>query len=81
MATPLEVQLSRSKSQPTLDQPLWALIRDRTNAISPDRHAEFIDQVLCKGLSDTKHHHIQQRLEALGPQLHGAISGRVAERK
>jgi hypothetical protein len=74
MATHVEVQLSRSKSQPTLDQPLWALIRDRTNAISPDRHAEFIDQVLCKGQVDPKQQHILQRLEALGPQLHGVAA-------
>jgi hypothetical protein len=76
METPrLEVQLNRSKSHPTPDQPLWALIRDRTNAISPDRHADFVHAVLCKGEGETpQQRNMQRRLEELGPRLHGVAA-------
>ncbi|SFL83448.1 hypothetical protein [Nitrosomonas communis] len=39
--------LQRAAGRPTEDQALWAAIRDRTNAISFERYAEFIDRVLC----------------------------------
>jgi hypothetical protein len=44
---PVEVQLQSTFSQPTLDQALWAAIRNRTAAISFPRYQRFIDRLLC----------------------------------
>ena len=42
------VTLRRSQTQPTVDQPLWTAIRNRTKAIDFGNFKEFIDAVLCR---------------------------------
>jgi hypothetical protein len=41
------VTLTRSATQPTTDQSLWAMIRSATDAIGFAPYAEFLDQVMC----------------------------------
>lgn len=43
------ISLNRAQSQLTGDQVLWAIIRDRTAAISFTRYKEFIDSLMCDG--------------------------------
>lgn len=43
----VQVNLRRSAAASTPDQPLWSAIRNRTDAISFNRYAEFIDRLLC----------------------------------
>ena len=45
----IPVTLHRAQSLDTDDQILWAIIRDRTNAISFTRYKKFIDEVMCSG--------------------------------
>lgn len=47
--SPIAVALTRSPAPPTEDQALWVAIRNRTQALSFDRYAAFIERVLCKG--------------------------------
>ena len=42
------VALKRAQTQPTVDQPLWTAIRNRTKAIDFGNYKEFIDAVLCR---------------------------------
>ncbi|HSN87074.1 MAG TPA: hypothetical protein VL025_09970 [Thermoanaerobaculia bacterium] len=44
---PLSVNLQRSASDPTTDQPLWVAIRWGTRAIGFDNYDRFIQRVLC----------------------------------
>lgn len=46
---PLGVNLQRSESLPTGDQPLWVAIRATTRAIGFDNYDRFITRVLCEG--------------------------------
>jgi hypothetical protein len=46
---PLSVNLQRSESLATGDQPLWVAIRMTTRAIGFDNYARFITRVLCEG--------------------------------
>jgi hypothetical protein len=41
------VTLQRTAIQPSSDQALWVVIRNRTDAISFSRYKEFIDAVMC----------------------------------
>ena len=43
---PFGVRLTRTASDPTLDQALWVAIRNRTHAISFDRYRKFINRAL-----------------------------------
>ena len=42
-----DVQMQPSAVTPTPDQALWSAIRNRTDAISFNRYADFINRVLC----------------------------------
>lgn len=44
----VNASLERTATIPTADQALWSAIRNRTDAISFDRYATFIDRLLCK---------------------------------
>jgi hypothetical protein len=43
-----EVRLRRPEIRLTPDHPLWAAIRNRTNAIGFNNYSDFIDRLLCK---------------------------------
>lgn len=43
----LPVSLQRTAMIPTSDQVLWAIIRNRTNAIGFDNYSAFIDGIMC----------------------------------
>jgi len=47
-ASPRNVRLQRTASQPTEDQPLWVAIRNRAKAVSFNRYNAFIEAVLCQ---------------------------------
>ena len=49
---PLEVTLIRTAIAPTQDQALWMAIRNRSEAISFERYAAFIERLLCQNTSD-----------------------------
>ncbi len=48
------VSLQRTNSEPTPDQILWTVIRNRTNAIAFRRYQKFIDDVMCRAV-DVRH--------------------------
>ena len=49
---PLRVQLMRTEEEATDDEALWAVIRDRTNAISFNNYKRYMDGVMCDRASD-----------------------------
>lgn len=59
--------LQRSASNETNDQGLWALIRNRTNALGFERYRAFIDQLFCNP-EDERLGAIRNRLDNL-PQV------------
>ena len=66
---PLSVNLQRSESNPTEDQPLWVAIRFGTRAIAFDHYSDFIDRVLCQG-QDVAHPRVRRQRER-ADLLHG----------
>ena len=44
----VDASLSRAENILTSDHVLWSAIRNRTEAIGSNRHADFIDRVLCE---------------------------------
>jgi hypothetical protein len=65
------VSLKRSLSQPTLDQPLWTAIRNRTKAIDFGNYKEFIDAVLCRYDETTTDKKLIRQIDELGSQVRG----------
>ncbi len=55
---PKTINLDRSVTNPTDDQPLWSAIRNRTDAIGFNNYNDFIYKVLCDS-SDTDTNDIQ----------------------
>jgi hypothetical protein len=49
--SPLPVQLTRTHEDPTPDQLLWEVIKDRSQAIEFNVYKDFMDRVLLPGLS------------------------------
>jgi hypothetical protein len=47
-----EVSLQRPERRLTPDHPLWAAIRNRTNAIGFNNYSNFIDRLLCEETDD-----------------------------
>ena len=50
---PKTINLDRSVTKPTEDQPLWSAIRNRTNAINFNKYNDFIYRVLCENWDDS----------------------------
>src|SRR6266851_2270776 len=65
------VTLHRSASHPTLDQALWAAIRNRTHAISFHRYREFLNRVLRWEEHEKLPEAIERRLRDLGAHRFG----------
>lgn len=65
------VALKRAESRPTIDQPLWTAIRNRTKAIGFDSYKDFINRVLCSPEEPTLDKKLKRQLEELGPQVRG----------
>jgi hypothetical protein len=59
---PLQVQMTRTASQATSDQALWAYIRAATNRLSFAEYRTFLDRVLCDDRQTAE-------LRARGPRL------------
>jgi hypothetical protein len=56
----LPVSLQRTAMIPTTDQVLWAIIRNRTNAISFNSYRSFIDDIMCGDqLTDQHTRHVR----------------------
>ena len=62
----LSVTLNRSVTSPTLDQALWAAIRNRTHAISFHRYRHFLNRVLRWEEHEKLPEAIERRLRDLG---------------
>jgi hypothetical protein len=65
------VTLHRSASHPTLDQALWAAIRNRTHAISFHRYRVFLNRVLRWEEHEKLPEAIERRLRDLGAHRFG----------
>lgn len=57
-----DVTLQRTATVPTLDQFLWAAIRNRTNAIGFKAYSDFIDRVMCAEDTDDQEELDQQKI-------------------
>ena len=53
--TPTAVQLTRTYEPPTTDQFLWAIIKDRTEAVQFRVYKDFMDRVLLDALGKREH--------------------------
>jgi hypothetical protein len=77
---PIGIRLHRTQSDPTCDQVLWVVIRNRTQAISFNRYRDFMNRALCweersfrvpDEVDPGTRNRIQRDLDELGTQLHG----------
>ena len=75
----LSVTLHRSVTSPTLDQALWAAIRNRTHAISFHRYRHFLNRVLRWEEHEKLPEAIERRLRDLGAHRLGVTSVARAE--
>jgi len=65
------VALKRAQSRPTVDQPLWTAIRNRTTAIGFGRYKDFIDAVLCQRDETVTDKKLSRQLDELSSQVRG----------
>jgi hypothetical protein len=70
--TPTAVQLTRTYEPPTSDEYLWAVIKDRTEAVQFNVYKDFMDRVLLNALGN------QQQKDAAGGEW-GALE-RIVDR-
>jgi len=50
----IDVALQRTANVPTIDQALWAAIRNRTGAMGFNAYNDFIDRVMCENTTTDK---------------------------
>jgi hypothetical protein len=62
----IRVSMDRTPSHPTLDEALWAVIHERTEAISFDRYYAFIRRVFSLDGREGAHEELSRRLNDLG---------------
>jgi hypothetical protein len=77
---PINVRLSRTSSDPTLDQALWVAIRNRTRAIGFEDYQDFMNRALrfeegeFKVPAEVRQDHrgrLEPELQELGIHMHG----------
>ena len=67
----LGVTLHRGASEPTLDEALFYLVRNRTHAISFDRYRRFMNRILLWEENQRLPEPLERRLRDLGAHLYG----------